>query len=173
MKTAKRPLCGFFPLRPDVPLILAASAWLLYRGLNMPILTVRKLWKQNTFSILEGIQALRDDGHLSLAVLVFFFSVIFPIAKLAMLTCAWFVPLGETLRSRVINGLSLLGKWSMLDVFIVAVLIVAVKLGALAEAKPLPGVYYFGASVLLAMLATALVQHLNTKACGLAARKKA
>jgi len=56
--------------------------------------------------------------------------------------------------------LSLLGKWSMLDVFVIAIIIVPIKLGALASAKAEIGIYYFGASIILAILATNLQSNL-------------
>jgi paraquat-inducible protein A len=46
------------------------------------------------------------------------------------------------------------GRWGMLDVFVVAVLLVTVKLGAIASVKVHPGLYYFGAAVLLMMIIT-------------------
>ena len=56
--------------------------------------------------------------------------------------------------------LEVLGRWSMLDVFIAAVLVVTVKLGALASANLEDGIYFFGMSILLAMIATNLVDYL-------------
>ncbi len=52
----------------------------------------------------------------------------------------------------------------MLDVFIIAIIIVSIKLGALASAKAEIGIYYFGMSILLAMLATNLQSNLVNRA---------
>jgi paraquat-inducible protein A len=51
----------------------------------------------------------------------------------------------------------LYGKWSMLDVFVVAVLVVAVKLGAIADVEMRFGLYAFAASVLLTMFITSRI----------------
>ena len=55
----------------------------------------------------------------------------------------------------------LYGKWSMLDVFVVAVLVVAVKLGTLASVEMRYGLYFFSAAVLLTMFVTARVVRLT------------
>ena len=152
-----------YPKRVDIVLLLVASSVTLWMGLHLPTLTVRKMWEKNTFTILTGIESLYNDKQHFLAFVVLFFSIVFPIAKLTALYTIWFVPMKAEWRKRILYGLSMLGKWSMLDVFIVAVLIVSVKLGALATANPEKGIYYFGTSVLLAMTATALQERLVKK----------
>jgi paraquat-inducible protein A len=57
----------------------------------------------------------------------------------------------------------LYGKWSMLDVFVVAVLVVAVKLGAIADVEMRFGLYAFAASVLLTMFITARIVALTNR----------
>ena len=58
---------------------------------------------------------------------------------------------------RLLRVVALLGKWSMLDVFIVAVLVASVKLGILAHASVLSALYFFAASVLLTNLLSTCV----------------
>ena len=89
-----------------------------------------------------------------------FFSVIFPIVKLVTLFVIWSVRLRDNQRKWLLYGLSFLGKWSMLDVFVTAIIIVSIKLGALASAKAEIGIYYFGVSILLTMLVTQLESNL-------------
>jgi paraquat-inducible protein A len=72
----------------------------------------------------------------------------------------WSVRLRDHQRRWLLRGLSLLGKWSMLDVFVTAIIIVSIKLGALASAKAEIGIYYFGISILLAMFVTNLQSNL-------------
>ena len=151
----KKSLLQAYPKRVDIVLLLLASTAALWAGLNMPVLTVRKIWEKNTFTILSGIESLYHDRQYFFTFVVFFFSIVFPIVKLGVLYVIWFFPMKPEKRQRILNWLSLLGKWSMLDVFIVAVIIVSVKLGVLASANPENGIYYFGMSILLAMLATA------------------
>jgi paraquat-inducible protein A len=81
---------------------------------------------------------------------LFCFSILFPLAKnLLMLALLHGVSAARRRIRGVMHALSILGKWSMLDVFIVAILVCSVKLGLLADTEVLAGVYCFAASVLL------------------------
>jgi paraquat-inducible protein A len=141
--------------RWDAALAILASAILLGIGLFLPVLTIEKLVVfENTFSVASGIVALVKEGDWFLAAVIFIFSVVFPIAKLAVLWLIWWGEVGKRRRERLLGWLKSMGKWSMLDVFVVALTIVSVKLGALATAQPRVGIYVFGASVLLSMIAT-------------------
>ncbi len=95
-----------------------------------------------------------------LTAILFFFSIIFPIVKLIVLGIIWQVKLEDEKRKSLLNWLEILGKWSMLDVFVVAILIVAVKLGPLANVEPKAGVYIFGLAILLAIATAAHVNKL-------------
>ena len=152
-----------YPKRIDVALLIFVSAVLLFVGLHLPVLTIRKLWEENTFSILSGVINLWREKYYFLAAVILFFSILFPVMKLAALFVIWFVRLTDQRRKWALHCLALLGKWSMLDVFVTAIIIVSVKLGALATAKAESGIYYFGSSILLAMLVTSfqnqLAQH--------------
>ena len=116
---------------------------LLGVGLTLPVLTIRKIWEKNTFSVLSGIQNLYDDKQYFLAFIIFFFSIVFPVIKLCSLGILWVVRLKEEHQKSILYWLELLGKWSMLDVFVVAVIVVSVKLGVLATAEPRRGIYVF------------------------------
>ena len=149
-----------YPKRIDILILIISSAILLIIGLQMPVLTVRKLWHVNTFSVISGIVNLWQGKYCILAFIILFFSVIFPIVKLGTLFVIWFVRLENYQRKWLLHGLGILGKWSMLDVFVTAIIIVSIKLGVLANAKAEIGIYYFAASILLAMLVTSLQSNL-------------
>jgi paraquat-inducible protein A len=163
MPETKKALKDFYPRHLEVLPAIAAAAALLTTGLRLPVLTIRQLWKKNTFSVLSGITALADDKQMGLAALLFFFSIVFPIVKLVSLALLWSVPMTDKVRRRALHVLLLLGKWSMLDVFVVAIIVVAVKMGIWADAVPRPGIYYFAASILLSMLLTSFISHLARK----------
>lgn len=152
-----------YPHRYDVPLLLVVSSALLLLGLSLPILHLEKmvLWK-NSYSIFTGIVGLWHDHEYLLAAVVFFFSFVFPIVKLTSLSVVWYGRLPEAQRASVLHWLGLLGKWSMLDVFVVAVLIVAVKLGPLAHVEPKIGIYFFCAGIVGSMVTTMIVERLAT-----------
>ena len=144
------------PKRIDIVILIIFSIILLIIGLTLPILTVRKLWDSNTYSILTGVQNLWQEKYYVLAVVIFTFSIIFPIAKLISLSAVWFIRLKDEQRKNLVYCMEIFGKWSMLDVFVTAIFIVWVKLGALASAKAENGIYFFAASVLLTMVLSSL-----------------
>lgn len=158
-----RSLGQMHPKRFDIPILIILSVILLIIGLYKPVITVQKLWDSNTQSILSSVLHLWHDKDYGLAAIIFFFSIIFPIIKLISLLVIWFARLEDKTREGIIRAMELLGRWSMLDVFVCAVLIVTIKLGVLASAKIEPGIYYFAVSIFLAMLVTTLQAHLIRK----------
>jgi paraquat-inducible protein A len=153
-------LWQLYPKRVDIILLIFISAGLFFIGLRIPVLTVQKLWETNTFSIMTGIRNLWEEKNHVLAGVIFFFSIVFPVVKLGTLLVVWFVRMTDRRRKWILYGLEILGRWSMLDVFVVAIIIVSVKLGILATAKVESGIYYFAAAILLAMAATTLESYL-------------
>lgn len=149
-------LHDIYPRRWDIPLLTFGSAVMLGVGLYLPVLTVRKLWEKNTFSIWTGIVNMWETGDYFLSSVIFFFSIVFPIAKLGILFVTWFMRLKDENRKQLLGFLGFLGKWSMLDVFVTAVMMVWLKLGALADAEAEEGIYYFTVSILMAMAVTSL-----------------
>jgi len=141
--------------------MILASFILLLIALSLPLMSVEKMvfWK-NSYSIIEGVHGLWQQGQYPLAIILLFFSVVFPFFKLAMLGFVWSVRLTEARRRAALHWLGILGKWSMLDVFVVAILIVLVKLGPLARVKPQRGVYWFAAAILLSMITSMYVDRL-------------
>ena len=153
-----------YPRRIEVPLLILASLILLVIAYSLPLLRVEKMvfWK-NEYSIIAGVHGLWDQGQYALAIILFFFSMVFPLFKLAMLGFLWAVHLAEQKRQTVLHWLGILGKWSMLDVFVVAILIVLVKLGPLANVQPQRGVYWFAAAIFLSMITSMYVDSLARK----------
>jgi paraquat-inducible protein A len=138
--------------------ILTAS-FLLFVGLVTPIITLSKfVLIQNTFSVLSGAIELLAEGQIFLFLVITGFSVVLPILKLRVLYRL--VSKSEMAKKIVIKQLHwmhLYGKWSMLDVFVVAVLVAAVKLGVMADVEMRIGLYAFAASVLLTMFITSRI----------------
>lgn len=164
MTTQKQSLNDLYPRRLDVLAAILGCLALLVCGLSLPIVTVQKkiLWKvvENTYSVIGGVADLAATGDYILAAVVFFFSMIFPFAKLMMLWLIWRLPLYETQRRKILRWLGNLGRWSMLDVFAVAILIVLAKMRTLTEVQPRIGIYFFGSAIIGSMLTTMLVEHL-------------
>jgi paraquat-inducible protein A len=152
------------PRRIEVPLLILVSLTLLLVALSQPLMKVQKmvLWK-NEYSVIAGVHGLWEQGQYVLAIILFFFSVVFPIFKLAVLAIVWFVRLASAGRATALHWLGILGKWSMLDVFVVAILIVLVKLGPLAKVEPQRGLYWFAAAILVSMITSMYVDSLAGK----------
>jgi paraquat-inducible protein A len=152
------------PRRIEVPVLLVGSLVMLLVALSMPLMKVEKMvfWK-NEYSVIAGVHGLWEQGQYVLAIILFFFSIVFPIFKLATLAVVWFVPLAEGRRKLALHWLGILGKWSMLDVFVVAILIVLVKLGPLAKVEPQRGLYWFAAAIVFSMITSMYVESLAGK----------
>ncbi len=143
------------PLRSlTVNLALLVAFALLLVGLRAPILTLEKFYVfSNTVSLWSALVQLAQLREWGLLVLIGGFSVVFPILKILLLLAIWNWEAATTVRHQQhLQWLSAYSKWSMLDVFVVALLVVSVKLGALAEARVEYGIYAFAASVIITML---------------------
>lgn len=142
-----------------VNLLLLVALGLLFYGLQAPILTLEKFYFfSNTVSLLSALQQLAQEAEWGLFALVGVFSVVFPVLKNLLLLLVWnFDPSKGERHRRHLNWLAIYSKWSMLDVFVVALLVVSVKLGSLAEARVEEGIYAFAASVILTMLLSAWI----------------
>ena len=100
--------------------------------------------------ILDTVCALIHGGNLFTGVLLALFSVLVPVGKLSLSFCALLWPAG-VFHGRCLKLVKTVGKWSMTDVFVVAILLAFLALGdgALTDARLGPGLYYFAAYGLL------------------------
>ncbi len=134
--------------------LLIVAMGLLFEGLTLPILALKKFWIfGDTISIWSGMKSLYGSGEVFLATVLLVFSILFPIGKNLLLF--WIFVHGSWLgkfSQRLIRSAAVLGKWSMLDVFIIAILVASVKLGILAHAQVLSAIYFFAASVIITNL---------------------
>lgn len=142
--------------------LIGVTLLLLAVGLVAPIVTLNQfVLLENTFSLLGGaLESLRNGEWLLFGVILGF-SVLLPLLKLGVLWRMLGRDAHEGARlDRHLRRMHRYGKWSMLDVFVVAVLVAAVKLGAIASVEIRYGLYAFGAAVVLTMLITARVVRL-------------
>ncbi len=164
MADSKKSLRDTYPHRIDVPLLIGICVTVLLIGLSLPLITVEKtiFWRhwENHYSVMAGVLELAKHGDFLLAVIIFFFSMVFPFAKLLTLSVIWFRKLSDEQRKITLHWLGVLGKWSMLDVFAVAILVVAAKLRSLTQVEPQIGVYLFGLAIILSMLTTMRIERL-------------
>lgn len=138
---------------------LLIAAVILYIPANMlPIMTVISFGQAQTDTIISGVVHLIASGMWPIALLVFFASIIVPISKLVIiayllvsvqLKLQW-RPLDRTRLYRITETI---GRWSMVDIYVIAILIALVKLEALATVEPGPGAVFFAAVVVITMIA--------------------
>lgn len=138
-----------------IVLLLLASA-LLVAGLVMPMMTITKLvFFSNSFSVLMGVYELLLEGQILLFILVAGFSIVLPVVKIAVLFRLLVKPASHSEQvNKLLHLMHEYGRWAMLDVMVVAILIVTVKLGAIASIEVHSGLYVFGLAVLLIMYIT-------------------
>jgi len=136
--------------------LLLLTSLLLAAGFVTPMLTLTKfVVVSNSFSIISGIWQLLQEGHIALFILVAAFSVVLPVAKIILLFNLLHPNTTEPKRrKKLLHLMHEYGRWAMLDVMIVAILIVTVKLGALASIEIHDGLYIFGLAVVLIMFIT-------------------
>ncbi|HZE60636.1 MAG TPA: paraquat-inducible protein A [Burkholderiales bacterium] len=137
------------------------AAMILYVPANtLPMMLTSSLFGSSDDTIISGVIFLWQDGSWYLALLVFVASILVPIAKmLALLVLLVSVQFGAGRLSaeqcsRLHRAIESIGRWSMLDIYVVALLATVVQLAALASVHAGPAAVAFGAVVVLTMLAT-------------------
>lgn len=154
------------PMRSRIPgsltrtTALLLAAYVLYLPANlMTMMVTESIYGVRNDTIFTGIIYLWIEGSPALAVIVFVASILVPLLKLLALTwlvwMAWRRDTRLTLpRTRLYRLLEFVGRWSMLDIFVVALLTAIVQAQALATVLPGAGAMAFGAVVVLTMLAS-------------------
>jgi paraquat-inducible protein A len=138
---------------------LVLTAALLYIPANvLPVMHTHTVFSDDDDTIMSGVISLAHSGSWPLAVLVFFASIVVPLLKL--------IALGEVLyavarksvrhakqRSRLFRIVEFVGRWSMLDVYAVSLLVTLVQIESLATIGVRLGSLAFAAVVVLTTLA--------------------
>jgi paraquat-inducible protein A len=138
---------------------LTASAALLYVPANLlPVMHTHTFFSDDDDTIMSGVLSLIDDGSWPLALLVFVASIVVPLLKLIAMT--WLMlSLRRPTRShplqkaRLFRLVEFIGRWSMLDVFAIAIIVALVQIHSFATIHVGLGALAFGSVVFLTMLA--------------------
>lgn len=143
-----------------VGFILALSLVSLGLGLTLPVVRVDRFFVfTDRFSILGGIRILFGEGEIVVGLVVFLFSILFPLAKLIFAFLLWrWTSVHSPLFDRRAGRLEWLGKWSMVDVLVVALLVFSATASGVASANTEPGLYFFCAAVLGTAVAVARIK---------------
>nr|WP_314626259.1 paraquat-inducible protein A [uncultured Noviherbaspirillum sp.] len=139
---------------------LVLLAYVLYIPANLlPILESRALLTAESNTIMSGILLFWEGGSRMIAALVFIASVVVPLTKLFALT--WLLVTVQMKsrarpqqRTQLYRMVEFIGRWSMLDIYVVALTVTLVQVGTLASIEVGPGALAFGAVVIVTMLAS-------------------
>ncbi|MEM6616498.1 MAG: paraquat-inducible protein A [Pseudomonadota bacterium] len=132
---------------------------LLFAGLTLPLMTVTSLYFfTDAPSLLSLVSRLWTSGEVALALIVAIFAVAFPIAKLATILAA----LVTGRFGHFVKVFDVIGKWSMLDVMIVAIAIVALKITGLQSISTELGLFAFIGCVILTGLSAWMTRKLSS-----------
>jgi paraquat-inducible protein A len=138
---------------------LVVAAAICYIPANvLPIFITNALGHSEPDTILSGVMLLYTTGSWDLALIVLVASVMVPLGKLIALAYLLITvqrgSLGGTRdRTRLYRLVELIGRWSMLDVFVATFTVALVQLQPLMSVTPAPGVLFFAAVVVLTMVA--------------------
>lgn len=152
-----------------IVLMLVAAVAFFVAGIFLPFTSVTKLWLfQNQISVYHGLIILWRAGELFLFLILFVFTICFPIVKLTAMLVLWLYPRLETGHARkMFRFVSNMGKWSMLDVFVIAILVLTIKSSGVAHIRVGDGFFLFFFSVMLTQFASLwtgkIVSHLKAE----------
>ncbi len=135
--------------------LLLFSLVLICLGLMVPALKVNSFYFfTREYSILDGIIALYEDGEIFLTILLSIFTIIFPLTKniLGLMSFSLYESNPQLMR-KVLTSIRVLSKWSMVDVFAIALVVLIMNGRLLTSADIDAGVGMFAAGVLISTLA--------------------
>jgi paraquat-inducible protein A len=138
-------------------LMLAAAAFYVPANLY-PVLLITQLLRTQSYTIMGGIAELADYGLWPLAALVFLASIVIPLSKLLILAYMLVMTqLGSgaqlLARTRAFRLIQFIGRWSMIDVFVISILVALVRFGQFADIRTDLGAPCFAAVVVLTVFA--------------------
>lgn len=139
---------------------LLIAAALLYIPANLlPVMHTRSLFGTQDDTIMSGVVYFWTSGSWALAIIVFVASIMVPLLKLSVLSLLAFTAQRRshwqpTQRTRLYLLIERIGRWSMLDIFVVTLTVALVRFQSLAVISAGPGALAFASVVVLTMLAS-------------------
>jgi len=132
---------------------------MLYIPANIyPVMMITQVARTTSYTIFGGIEELVAYDLWPLALLVFFASITIPLTKLVLLAyMLWQTQHGSTThlmgRTRAYRVVDFIGRWSMIDVFMISILVALVRFGQFAQVQAEVGATCFASVVVLTMFA--------------------
>ncbi len=143
-------------------LALVSAGIILYVPANvLPVMTITVTGQVEVLTIIGGVLELWHVGLEPVAVIVFLASIAVPFGKLAGLS--WLLllhgrPELRRERTRLLRFLHKIGNWSMIDLFLLSILVGVGQLGILASVVAGPGAFFFAAVLVLTLTAAAIYE---------------
>jgi paraquat-inducible protein A len=134
----------------------ATAAFILYwPAILLPILSIEKFGHHHESSLLIGTIELLREGSWFVGTVVLLFSIVFPLIKIVLLLeLSLLGLLHRQHKSRTYRIMEFAGKWSMMDVMLLAFMVMLVKLGTMVQFQFGPAVWTFVLCVAMSMLAS-------------------
>ena len=138
---------------------LVLAAFIFYIPANvLPITTVISLGKAQSDTIMSGVIYFLHTGMWPIALVIFLASIFIPLMKLLVLIFLLISVQRKSTwrqqdRTRLYRFVEVIGRWSMVDIFVVTILVALVHLGGLATIHAGPGAIFFGAVVVITIIA--------------------
>ncbi len=140
-------------------LALLIAAIVLYVPANaLPITETLRYGTSDASTIIGGVVSFLRTGDIPIAVVIFTASVVIPLAKMvALVWLCWRAgcrPSVDSLpETRLYRSIEFIGRWSMVDVFVVALLVALIQAGSLMAFSPGPAALAFAGMVIVSMMA--------------------
>ena len=120
----------------------------LFAAIGLPYFHISQfLLKHKAYSVIESVMALAQSGSLAFALTIMVFLVLFPIARIMLMAAEGFIPLSQERRIRLSWWSGIIGAWSMLDVFVLALLLFMLEGDRLISFEVRGGLYMLMISV--------------------------
>jgi paraquat-inducible protein A len=138
---------------------LVLAMLLLIPANMLPMMNILMFNRGDPSTIIGGVALLVHHGIYGIAAVVFIASFVVPLGKIAsiiilLLSVQFRWQINTQRRTAMYRVVEFLGRWSMLDVFVVTVMVGLVHLGQTASVEPGMGIVAFGAAVILTMLSS-------------------
>jgi len=127
-----------------------AAMALMPAAILLPILEIEKLGHHHRSSILGGIVDLYKTGSVLVATVILLFSIVFPLLKiLALIELSWLCSMRQRHRAWTYRWMEQIGKWSMMDVMLLALLVMMIKLSGMVQ-------FHFGPALIAFVLCVSM-----------------